>query len=855
MKTKKIPHSNFYIVKIVLFATIFNLGGGLIEPGRLQSAAFAHPLETAAVNPVDPGQDAAQQLSSNGHTTCFQRNIVCKPEWIIPGNAVVLHLRFTRGSGFLVASRATYESLHECGGNPITPPLYYLTAFHNVDFDENGFLDVGECTFDLLFQYQTSWCEDPVEWDENLYAWQPRFQGTHVPLVYSPKNQYDFVLFQLDSRYLLPAGALPYFLGIDGCDAPSPHGVALGHPDAKIKKVVTHTATAAHPPVGEPPPDSGTDIHKWWLIPSWSEGTAEPGLSGGPFMRSSNLFASVMGLVNKTKELPLDCYTAETYAVDLAAFWNENLPPNSRSLSYYLDPSGMGAGFPGYAGYPLTVPFGIYEQDSLCFASTDAVEFDEGVAFYKEITQQQNVALDAPLIHYKYAPPPPGSLLRILRFVGGITAKIRGGIVDLPTLVMGVSVTDRIYAKIEACELKPIDQWEFANAHVQVKANNVISLGLQQSAADSWLRMNAATQLEFEAPSVDIFKPIMFNGVIANDAFVKLTSPLHNYEEYITFNAPTLVNQNLLAMLFMESANVNMQQMNVMFVNAGRWDIVARNRLWFKNMTLNSRNMYPEYPVDVFNFQGRYIDADDIGIDGLTMDLFLDQMNAEFANFKLSKFPQPNNKQNLTEVSSRDTLVLQGVNMDLQARITAKNNGRILVEGNKIRFSNSMISTEAGGAIKLQPWNTAQTSQYLTVMQKKMNLPDSAVATAKRRGTTDGQPMLKLAAAPAAEQAEVKVIRTPLEFQLLQNYPNPFNSTTNIRFTLPEIAEVKVAVYNMLGQIIAIIAQGTMQAGYHEATFDGFDLTSDVYIYAIEVNPLETGSKKYVQIKKMVLMK
>jgi len=88
----------------------------------------------------------------------------------------------------------------------------------------------------------------------------------------------------------------------------------------------------------------------------------------------------------------------------------------------------------------------------------------------------------------------------------------------------------------------------------------------------------------------------------------------------------------------------------------------------------------------------------------------------------------------------------------------------------------------------------------------------------------------------------------PTEFSLMQNYPNPFNPTTSIRFALPSESQVKLTVFNMLGQEVASLFQGTLAAGNHKVDFDASKLTSGMYIYRIEA-----GS--FVSVKKMLLMK
>ena len=94
----------------------------------------------------------------------------------------------------------------------------------------------------------------------------------------------------------------------------------------------------------------------------------------------------------------------------------------------------------------------------------------------------------------------------------------------------------------------------------------------------------------------------------------------------------------------------------------------------------------------------------------------------------------------------------------------------------------------------------------------------------------------------------------PARFMLEDNYPNPFNPVTVIRYALPEAASVVLEVYNMNGQKIISLQNGTQQAGYHSARFDGGALSSGIYIYRIHGQMLESG-KRFSAVKRMLLIK
>ncbi len=85
-------------------------------------------------------------------------------------------------------------------------------------------------------------------------------------------------------------------------------------------------------------------------------------------------------------------------------------------------------------------------------------------------------------------------------------------------------------------------------------------------------------------------------------------------------------------------------------------------------------------------------------------------------------------------------------------------------------------------------------------------------------------------------------------FVLYQNYPNPFNQTTKIKFSLDKIENIKIEVYNTLGQKIEILLKEQLPAGLHEIEFNADKLASGVYLYRIEAGD-------YQHIRKMILLK
>jgi enterochelin esterase family protein len=95
----------------------------------------------------------------------------------------------------------------------------------------------------------------------------------------------------------------------------------------------------------------------------------------------------------------------------------------------------------------------------------------------------------------------------------------------------------------------------------------------------------------------------------------------------------------------------------------------------------------------------------------------------------------------------------------------------------------------------------------------------------------------------------------PVQIQLHQNYPNPFNPSTLIKYSLPHVSRVTLAVYTILGQLVKLLVDEKQEAGYHEVTFDGSGLSSGMYFYRFEAVSVNDPSKPFIKVNKMILIR
>ncbi|MFQ5869812.1 MAG: T9SS type A sorting domain-containing protein, partial [Candidatus Zixiibacteriota bacterium] len=77
------------------------------------------------------------------------------------------------------------------------------------------------------------------------------------------------------------------------------------------------------------------------------------------------------------------------------------------------------------------------------------------------------------------------------------------------------------------------------------------------------------------------------------------------------------------------------------------------------------------------------------------------------------------------------------------------------------------------------------------------------------------------------------LVGLPTEFALLSNYPNPFNASTVIEYQLPVTTDVKLEVYNLIGEKVVTLVNGAEEAGYKSVIWDASSVSSGLYFYRL----------------------
>lgn len=101
-------------------------------------------------------------------------------------------------------------------------------------------------------------------------------------------------------------------------------------------------------------------------------------------------------------------------------------------------------------------------------------------------------------------------------------------------------------------------------------------------------------------------------------------------------------------------------------------------------------------------------------------------------------------------------------------------------------------------------------------------------------------------------------VNGPKSFSISQNYPNPFNPSTTISYAIPQPGNVKITIYNLLGEVVKTLFEGEKNAGNYQVNWNadnmfGNKVGSGVYFY--EVKYSSGNGNNFSDIKKMTLLK
>jgi len=170
-------------------------------------------------------------------------------------------------------------------------------------------------------------------------------------------------------------------------------------------------------------------------------------------------------------------------------------------------------------------------------------------------------------------------------------------------------------------------------------------------------------------------------------------------------------------------------------------------------------------------------------------------------------------------------------------------------EGDTVTFSGH--GTDADGSIVSYYWSSSSAGSLST---------DSSFSTCSLSVGTDAiyfrvqdddgawsEEVLEILVIQVGVEDE-EWLSLPDKFSLAQNYPNPFNPITEIAYALPKDCNVKLTIYNVLGQKVASLVDGKQKGGYKTVKWDASSFSSGIYFFRLKAGD-------FVQTRKMVLLK
>jgi len=170
---------------------------------------------------------------------------------------------------------------------------------------------------------------------------------------------------------------------------------------------------------------------------------------------------------------------------------------------------------------------------------------------------------------------------------------------------------------------------------------------------------------------------------------------------------------------------------------------------------------------------------------------------------------------------------------------------RHAIEGTWRFFTNSTpwVGEDIGDRwSELQSELQNQVPAIISTLQAAVNDPDPDVSASAQHALTQITPT------SVAEESS----RLPV-FSFYQNYPNPFNSSTTIPYQLDKPSQVRVLLYNILGQRVRELVNEHQDSGYHSLSWDGKDQTGNLVASGIYLCRMKVGS--YEKTMRMLLLK
>lgn len=196
-------------------------------------------------------------------------------------------------------------------------------------------------------------------------------------------------------------------------------------------------------------------------------------------------------------------------------------------------------------------------------------------------------------------------------------------------------------------------------------------------------------------------------------------------------------------------------------------------------------------------------------------------------------------------------LVIVGANKDRIVKIDVSTGDTTIVGNTGLNLVNNDIEFDGLGNFYAVTGSTNQNNNLIQI--------DTTNAAGTILGSTGFNNVTGLAYLPSGTTSvDDEITKIPSSFNLSQNYPNPFNPSTVIDFALPVPSDIKLTIYNLLGEVVVTLLDNNLQSGYHKIDWNSIDqfgkrVSSGIYFY--ELRAKGNNGENFSKFKKMVLLK
>ena len=173
----------------------------------------------------------------------------------------------------------------------------------------------------------------------------------------------------------------------------------------------------------------------------------------------------------------------------------------------------------------------------------------------------------------------------------------------------------------------------------------------------------------------------------------------------------------------------------------------------------------------------------------------------------------------------------------------------VLGEG---ELAQARVISQQPGQVSLAGYGSAATSgsQVVNLVFRTKSEIESTLIEVTESAVRDGSYGVNALSTPSPVEIQTR----PEVYALGNNYPNPFNPNTSIKYALPAAGQVKLEVYNVVGQVVRTLVSQQQSAGRYAVQWNATDnsgqsLSSGIYFYRLQ------AGDNFLEVKKMLLLK